>query len=65
MRMWSQLGGQILLSAEDLKKYGAKVKDVLCVIEREEAGRTNLENADLEFRSLFRMDELLSSVNEV
>lgn len=58
-------GGQILLSAEDLKKYGAKVKDVLCVIEREEAGKANLENADLEFRSLFRMEELLASVNEV
>ncbi|MFB9278690.1 orotate phosphoribosyltransferase [Cohnella cellulosilytica] len=53
-------GGQILLSAEDLKKYGAKVKDVLCVIEREVAGRTNLENAGLAFRSLFKMEELIS-----
>jgi len=58
-------GGQILLSAEDLKKYGAKVKDVICVIEREAAGRTNLESADLVFHSLFTMEELLSAVKEV
>lgn len=55
-------GGQILISSEDLKRCGAKVRDVLCVIEREEAGKTNLENADLVFRSLFRMGELLSSI---
>jgi orotate phosphoribosyltransferase len=52
-------GGQILLSAEDLKRYGALVGDVVSVIEREAAGRTNLENAGLRFHSLFRMEELL------
>ncbi|SEO93052.1 orotate phosphoribosyltransferase [Paenibacillus sp. OV219] len=36
-------GGQILLSAQDLKECGALVNHVLCVIEREQQGRDNLE----------------------
>ncbi|PWW04895.1 orotate phosphoribosyltransferase [Paenibacillus cellulosilyticus] len=52
-------GGQILLSAEDLKKYDARVESVVSVIAREPIGRTNLANANLLFRSLFRMEELL------
>ncbi|GMK37232.1 orotate phosphoribosyltransferase [Paenibacillus sp. CCS19] len=52
-------GGQILLSVEDLRQYGAQVESVISVIEREEAGRSNLENAGLQFRSLYRMEQLL------
>ncbi|WP_028560838.1 orotate phosphoribosyltransferase [Paenibacillus pinihumi] len=52
-------GGQILLSAADLKTYSANVNDVIAVIEREQAGRTNLEDAGLSFHSLFKMEELL------
>ncbi|AZN40974.1 orotate phosphoribosyltransferase [Paenibacillus albus] len=52
-------GGQILLSAQDLKECGAIVNHVLCVIEREQQGRDNLERSGLEFRSLFKMEELL------
>ncbi|MBD3919453.1 orotate phosphoribosyltransferase [Paenibacillus sp. PR3] len=52
-------GGQVLLSAEDLRQYGAQVESVVSVIEREEAGRTNLENAGLLYRSLYRMEQLL------
>lgn len=55
-------GGQILLSAKDLKTFGARLKNVLCVIEREQAGRDNLQNADLELFSLFTMEELLEAV---
>lgn len=52
-------GGQVLLSAEDLKQYDAQVGAVVSVIEREQVGRTNLESAGLTYRSLFRMEELL------
>ncbi|OBZ13811.1 MULTISPECIES: orotate phosphoribosyltransferase [Bacillales] len=54
-------GGQILLSANDLKDYGAIVKNVVCVIEREQQGRENLEDAGLSLYSLFKMDELIES----
>ncbi|MDQ8738695.1 orotate phosphoribosyltransferase [Paenibacillus sp. LHD-38] len=52
-------GGQILLSAKDLSNFGANVKNVLCVIEREKQGRDNLENSGLTFLSLFKMEELI------
>lgn len=55
-------GGQILLSAADLKEVGAIVQNVLCVIERDQKGRDNLEETGLEFNSLFKMDNLLESV---
>lgn len=54
-------GGQILLSAADLKNYGAIINEVLCVIERDKKGRSNLEEAGLKFYSLYKMDELLAS----
>lgn len=52
-------GGQILLSTHDLKEVGAQVKTALSVIERDPQGRANLENAGLQYISLFKMDELL------
>lgn len=54
-------GGQILLSAQDLKDCGAIVNNVLCVIEREQQGRDNLENSGLKFLSLFKMEELVEA----
>lgn len=54
-------GGQILLSAKDLKNCGAVVNNVLCVIEREQQGRDNLENSGLKFLSLFKMEELIEA----
>lgn len=54
-------GGQILLSTHDLKDCGATVNNVLCVIEREQQGRDNLENAGLTFLSLFKMEELIEA----
>ncbi|MBI3040901.1 MAG: orotate phosphoribosyltransferase, partial [Chloroflexi bacterium] len=35
-------GGQIVLSANDLKQIGARIKYVLCVIERDQKCRENL-----------------------
>ncbi|TLS53932.1 orotate phosphoribosyltransferase [Paenibacillus antri] len=54
-------GGQILLSAQDLKTGGATVNNVLCVIEREQLGRDNLEDSGLTFLSLFKMEELIEA----
>lgn len=54
-------GGQIKLSAEDLKQVGAKVKDVLCVIDRNQSGKENLEDAGLLLQSLLTMEELITA----
>lgn len=51
-------GGQILLSAADLRERKAVVKDVLCVIDRESGGRENLSKEGLSFQSLYTMSEL-------
>jgi len=44
-----------------LKDCGAIVNNVLSVIEREQQGRDNLENAGLTFLSLFKMEELIEA----
>ena len=51
-------GGQILLSSEDLKRFGAKIENVMCVIERNQEGRRKLEEVGLKLKSLFTMEEL-------
>ncbi len=51
--------GQILSSSEELKQRGAHLNGVLCVIEREPTGRSNLARANLTLHSLFTMDDLL------
>lgn len=51
-------GGQILLSAKELRELGADILCVLCVIDREAGGPENLAKEDLELRSLFKMSQL-------
>jgi orotate phosphoribosyltransferase len=51
-------GGQIIESAGELRKLGATVENVLCVIAREEKAFTNLKQAGLNLTALFTMDEL-------
>lgn len=52
-------GGQVLLSTEDLRKAGAIVTDVLCVIHR---GTGNpMQEAKLNLQALFTMEELKNS----
>jgi orotate phosphoribosyltransferase len=46
-------GGQVLLSAKDLTDRGANIVGVLCVIERGDIGRKNIEGNNLKFISLF------------
>ena len=55
-------GGQILLSAADLRKRGAVVENVLCVIDREAGGPEMLAGEGLHLYPLFRMSELKSAV---
>lgn len=51
-------GGQIVLSAGDLRDAGARLQHVLCVIERDPAGREKIACAALELISLFTMEDL-------
>ncbi|MCL5069266.1 MAG: orotate phosphoribosyltransferase [Thaumarchaeota archaeon] len=51
-------GGQIILSARDLRNLGAIVSDVLCVIVRENSAFQNLANEALILGQLFKMEEL-------
>jgi orotate phosphoribosyltransferase len=51
-------GGQIVMSAQDLRREGAEVTHALCVIDRE-AGGTEVAAAEhIELRPLFTMSEL-------
>ncbi len=51
-------GGQILESVRELRKQGADVEHVVCVIERNPVGRENLKAEGLKLTALFTMDEL-------
>jgi len=50
-------GGQIVLSATELRRLGAEVEEVLCVIDREAGGAENLAREGLRLRSLFRKSD--------
>jgi orotate phosphoribosyltransferase len=54
-------GGQIILSAADLKKLGADINYALCVIERDRKSHDNLKEKGLELLPLFVMEELKPS----
>jgi len=56
-------GGQILLSARDLRDRGAIIDTVVCVIDREAGGKEKLAEAGLELRPLFTMTELKAAGN--
>lgn len=51
-------GGQILLSAKDLRELGGEISVVLCVIDREAGGTESLAREGLELRPLYRRSEL-------
>jgi orotate phosphoribosyltransferase len=51
-------GGQILLSVEDLRKEGAIVDTVICVICREAVAFEKLKEKGLTLKPLFTMEEL-------
>jgi orotate phosphoribosyltransferase len=51
-------GGQILLSAQDLRAEGAVVAHALCVIDREGGGADRVGAEAIELHSLFTMSDL-------
>ena len=57
-------GGQVILSTNDLRGFGAEVQHVLCVIERGENSKEILGKEGLTLSSLFTMAELKASVSE-
>ena len=51
-------GGQIIESANELRKLGAEIDSVLCVIVREDKAFENLSSANLNLIPLFSMKEI-------
>lgn len=51
-------GGQVALSTAELRRLGAVVTDVLCVLDREEGGAENLAAHDLRVHALFTAGDL-------
>ncbi len=51
-------GGQIVASTKQLRELGARVDDVICVIDRESGALENLKQEGLTLRALFTMSEL-------
>lgn len=54
-------GGQIIKSVQELRKYGAIIEDVICVIQREKKATEMLANKGLRLKALFGMEELKRS----
>ena len=54
-------GGQVVISANDLRNDGALVENVVCVIDRSEGQTQKIEGAGLKLRALFTMAELKSA----
>ncbi len=51
-------GGQVILSTKDLRALGARVKHVLCVIQRDPTATEKLAAEGLTLHTLFTMDDL-------
>jgi orotate phosphoribosyltransferase len=51
-------GGQIVQSALLLRRHGATILAVVCVVDREAGATDSLAAADLPYRPLFTMSEL-------
>ncbi len=54
-------GGQVVITAEMIRKEGAFVDDVLCVIDRSEGKTERLTEAQLRLRPLLTMEEILTA----
>jgi orotate phosphoribosyltransferase len=51
-------GGQVALSTRELRERGARVDDVLCVIDRSEGDHSTLDAISLQVRALFTKSSL-------
>jgi orotate phosphoribosyltransferase len=56
-------GGQVIQSATEIRKLGADIVEVLCVIDRESGGREALAAHGLRLTPLFTQSQLLSGVD--
>lgn len=56
-------GGQLVLSATDLRHAGALVTHALCVIDREQGGTASVASQGIELRSLFTAAELSAAAS--
>jgi orotate phosphoribosyltransferase len=54
-------GGQVILSASDIRAAGADIIATICVIDREQGGAQALQQAGIPFIPLFTMTELKNS----
>lgn len=52
-------GGTLITAIERVKDAGLEVSKVLCILDREEGGRENLEKAGYQLESIFTRQELL------
>lgn len=53
-------GGSVLTACERIEAAGLKVLEILCVLDREEGGKENIEKKGLKLRPIFTKDELFS-----
>ncbi|TAL69451.1 MAG: orotate phosphoribosyltransferase [Bacteroidetes bacterium] len=51
-------GGQVILSADELRQRGAIIQNAVCVIDRQSGGKENLAKNNIELFPLFTMSEL-------
>jgi orotate phosphoribosyltransferase len=52
------VAGQVCASVKQMREMGLLVKDVVCVIDRQQGGRENLKGIGCSLASVFTMDEL-------
>lgn len=53
------IGMSVLETVTDLRNSGLKVTDVFVVVDREQGGRKNLKNNNIQVRSLFTISQLM------
>lgn len=58
-------GGQVVMSTEDLRRLGATVENVLCVIDRSDGTHEALHAAGLEVSALFTAADLEAAASKV
>ena len=58
-------GGQVVTSAGDLRRLGAVVDNVLCVIDRSDGSHDRLRAAELELSAVFTADDLAAAAGGV
>ncbi len=56
-------GGQVKISTADLRKEGALISDVVCVIDRSNGDSPKITESDLKLHSLFTMNELKALIS--